>query len=56
MMKLVKFDKDPVVIKICEGWCGNYDSSASESMGFENDDSATGYAAAVADFAASLKA
>ena len=55
-MDLVKFKPDQQVITICKGWAGDYDSSEAEKMGFENDDTQTGFAVAVADFKDELKA
>ena len=55
-LKLVTFKPDPAVIAICEGWAGDYDSSEAQAMGFEVDDSKTGFADAVADFKEELKA
>ncbi|ORX36914.1 hypothetical protein BD324DRAFT_591288 [Kockovaella imperatae] len=55
-LKLVKFEKDQAVIDIASTWAGDYDSSPSESMGFENDDPATGYSMAVKDFKELLEA
>ena len=44
------------MIAICETWAGDYDSSASIGMGFQVDDKKTGFADAVGDFVAELKA
>ena len=55
MLKLVQFKKDPAVIKICESWCGDYDSSTFVKMGFEVDDQKTGYSDAVQDFKEELQ-
>ena len=51
----MSFKKDPAVLAIANTWSGDYDSAVFESMGFENDDPATGYSMAVADFRESLK-
>jgi D-erythronate 2-dehydrogenase len=55
-LDLVTYEKDPKVIAICETWAGDYDSSASIGMGFQVDDKKTGFADAVGDFVAELKA
>ncbi len=55
-LDLVTFERDPKVIAICETWAGDYDSSASEGMGFQVDNRKTGFADAVRDFVADLKA
>lgn len=55
-MKLVSYEKDEKVIRICETWAGDYDSSEVESLGFEVDDKKTGFSGAVQDFKKTLKA
>lgn len=55
-LDLVKFEKDEAVIRICETWAGNYDSSEAQRMGFEVDNTETGYGDAVKDFKEELKA
>ncbi|WWD17528.1 hypothetical protein CI109_101969 [Kwoniella shandongensis] len=49
-MSLVKFQKDQAVINICKTWAGEYDNSDFLKMGFEADDTDTGFALAVQDF------
>jgi hypothetical protein len=55
-MDLVTFKPDQMVINICKTWAGDYDSSEAQEMGFEVDDTKTGFADAVADFKDLLRA
>ena len=54
-LKLIKFQRDENTVKIWSGWAGDYKSTLSESMGFENDSDETGYSLAVQDFIELLK-
>ncbi|WWD02683.1 hypothetical protein V865_000724 [Kwoniella europaea PYCC6329] len=49
-LNLIKFKKDPAVIRICDTWAGAFDNSDALKLGFEVDDSKTGYEGAVQDF------
>lgn len=55
-MKLVSYEKDEAVIRICRTWAGDYDSSEVQSLGFEVDDRKSGFSGAVQDFKETLKA
>jgi len=52
----VTFKVDPAVVAICSTWAGDFDMKDSLALGFEQDDLKTGYADAVGDFKAELKA
>jgi hypothetical protein len=54
-LDLITYKPDAMVIKICQGWAGDYDSSAAQAMGYEVDDPKTGFGEAVLDFKALLK-
>ncbi|WWC70490.1 uncharacterized protein I206_104441 [Kwoniella pini CBS 10737] len=49
-LKLIKFDKDPKVIAICDTWAGAFDNTDALKLGFSIDDEKTGYEQAVQDF------
>ncbi|EIW68076.1 NAD-dependent epimerase/dehydratase [Tremella mesenterica] len=49
-LKLVHWKRDPVVVRICLTWPGDFDSSESVALGFEQDDTKTGFSSAVGDF------
>ncbi|WWC89604.1 uncharacterized protein L201_004529 [Kwoniella dendrophila CBS 6074] len=49
-LKLIKFEKDPKVIAICDTWAGEFDNTDAVNLGFQVDDSKDGYDQAVKDF------
>ncbi|WRT66073.1 uncharacterized protein IL334_003025 [Kwoniella shivajii] len=49
-LKLIKYKKDPAVTRICDTWAGAFDNTDAIKLGFEVDDSKTGYEGAVQDF------
>jgi hypothetical protein len=55
-LKLITYKPDQLVIDICKGWAGDYDSSEAQEMGYEVDDLKTGFGSAVADFKELLSA
>ncbi|ORY32634.1 hypothetical protein BCR39DRAFT_523291 [Naematelia encephala] len=55
-LDLVEFKKDPAVIAICQTWAGDYDSSDAQAMGFQVDDTTSGFSDAVKDFKDELAA
>ncbi|WVR07278.1 hypothetical protein IAU60_004319 [Kwoniella sp. DSM 27419] len=55
LVKLISYEKDERVIKICDTWAGAFDNSSYTAMGFEADDPKTGFGSAVADFKAMLQ-
>ncbi|KAK4685884.1 hypothetical protein P7C73_g4257, partial [Tremellales sp. Uapishka_1] len=49
-LELVDFEPDQAVLDIVNTWAGDYDNSDALALGFEVDDSKTGFADAVGDF------